>query len=368
VAHGLESPFPPGKREAVGQKAVLTAAGLVCAGDERERDVQTSRSEVAKTVLGLDIGGSKIGIVEGTADGQILQRRGIPSNSHVPFDEGFPNIAALVDELRQESRKAGREVKALSISVGGPLRIREGVLLDPPHLPGWHNVKLKERLAQTFPDLPVCVEHDGNAGALAEFRFGIGRQRPDLQHLVFLTFGTGLGAGLIVNGQIVHGVTDTAGEIGHWRLSNDGPIGYGKKGSWEAFSSGDGLVLLAAQRFPSRWSAKTAVRDLVELMLAGDEDALAVATEAGTWMGRGLALLVDAFNPQVIVLGSLAVVLGERVLAPMRRVVVAEALPQAAAACEIVPSVLGPQIGDVAALMAALNDPSVRKILETDQA
>jgi glucokinase len=319
---------------------------------------------VSRTILGFDIGGSKIAIVEGAADGQILQRREMATEPHRGFDQSFPELSRLGDKLIEESRNAGREMKALSVSVGGPLRIEEGVLLNPPHLPGWHNVRLKERLAETFPDLPVYVEHDGNAGALAEFRFGIGRQKPGLQHLVFLTFGTGLGAGLIVNGQVVHGATDMAGEVGHWRLSSDGPIGYGKKGSWEAFASGAGLVMLASQRFPNRWSAKAEVRGLVELMLAGDEDALAIATEAGTWMGRGLALLIDALNPQVIVLGSLAVLLGERVLAPMRRVVAKEALPQAAAACEILPSVLGMQIGDVASLMAALNDASVKKMLE----
>jgi len=318
------------------------------------------------TVVGLDIGGSKIATVEGTAAAEILQRQEIATEPHRPFDQTFPELAGLVDELITESRNAGRETKALSVSVGRPLRIKEGVLLNPPHLPGWHNVRLKERLTERFSGLPVCIEHDGNAGALAEFHFGIGRQRPGLQHMVFLSFGTGLGAGLIVNGQIVHGATDTAGEVGHWRLSSDGPVGYGKKGSWEAFASGAGLVLLASQRFPNRWSARTAVRDLVELMLAGDKDALAVATEAGTWMGRGLALLIDALNPQVIVLGSLAVLLGERVLAPMRRVVAREALPQAAAACEILPSVLGLQIGDVAALMAALSDPSIKKSLESD--
>jgi glucokinase len=317
-----------------------------------------------QTVLGLDIGGSKIAIVEGTTDALVLKRREIATEPNRLFDHTFPRLARLLDEFIQDSKNAHREVKALSVSVGGPLRIREGVLIDPPHLPGWHNVRLKERLAERFPGLPVYVEHDGNAGALAEFRFGIGRQRPGLQHLVFLTFGTGLGAGLIVNGQVVHGATDTAGEVGHWRLSNDGPVGYGKKGSWEAFASGAGLALLASQQFPSRWSAKTAVRDLVELMLAGDNDALAIATEAGTWLGRGVALLIDALNPQVIVLGSLAVLLGERVLAPMRRVIAQEALCRAAAACEITPSVLGPQVGDVAALMAALNDPEFKKSLE----
>jgi len=149
--------------------------------------------------------------VEGTMDAHILQRREMPTDPYRPFDQSFVLLASLVKKLIEESGKAGREVKALSVSVGGPLRIEEGVLLDPPHLPGWHNVRLKEALREAFRGLPVFVEHDGNAGALAEFYFGVGRTRPGLKHLVFLTFGTGLRAGLIVNGQIVHGASDTAG-------------------------------------------------------------------------------------------------------------------------------------------------------------
>jgi glucokinase len=322
---------------------------------------------VTQTVLGLDIGGSKIAVVEGNGNAEILQRHEMATEPDRPFDEVFPDLAGLVNNVIEESRNARRRVRAVSVSVGGPLRIDEGVLLNPPHLPGWHNVRLKDRLAERFPGLPVYVEHDGNAGALAEFHFGIGRQRPGLQHLVFLTFGTGLGAGFVVNGQVLRGATDMAGEVGHWRLSNNGPVGYGKKGSWEAFASGAGLVSLGSERFPERWTGRTPIRDLVQLMLEGDEDALAVAAEAGTWMGRGLALLVDALNPEVIVLGSLAVVLGERVLGPMRRAVEKEALPQAVAACDIIPSVLGLQIGDVAAFMAALNHSVVRKTLECDR-
>jgi glucokinase len=319
------------------------------------------------TIVGLDIGGSKIAVVEGTAEGQILGRFEIATEPHRPFEDVFPGIVSRIDQTIDRAEQQGREVCAISVSVGGPLRISEGLLLDPPHLPGWHHVALKKRLRDSFSGLPVCLEHDGNAGALAEFYFGIGRRRPGLKHLVFLTFGTGLGAGLIVNGKIVHGASDTAGEVGHWRLAEEGPIEYGKAGSWEAFGSGAGLVQLATRRFPNRWSANTTVRELVEAMLADDEDALGVAQEAATWMGRGLALLVDALNPEVIVLGSLAVVLGDRVLEPIRRVVGREALPQAAAACEILPSVLGSEIGDVAALMAALTDPEVAKRLEASR-
>jgi glucokinase len=323
---------------------------------------------VNRTILGIDIGGTKTAIVEGTSRAEVLERRELPTRSHLPFDETFGSLALLVDEVAESSRRAGREIVALSISVGGPLRISEGFLLDPPHLPGWHNLPLKKRLEQRFPGLPVFVEHDGNAGALAEFYFGIGRSLPGIESLIFLTFGTGLGAGIILNGQIVHGATDTAGEVGHWRMAYDGPTVFGKKGSWEAFSSGAGLVELARRRFPARWSPATPIRELVEAMLAGNEDALTIAREAATWMGRGLALLVDALNPEAIVLGSLAVALGETVLAPMRKVVEEEALPQAATACRIVPAALGATIGDVSALMAALIDPKIKAMLECDRA
>jgi glucokinase len=116
--------------------------------------------------------------------------------------------------------------------------------------------------------------------------------------------------------------------------------------------------------FPARWTSETPIRALVEEIAANDPEALRVAAVAGKWMGRGLALLIDALNPQAIVFGSLGVALGERVLAPARKVIAEEALPQAAAACELLPSVLGKRIGDVAALMAALTDRSIRAVLE----
>jgi glucokinase len=316
------------------------------------------------TLLGLDIGGTKTACLEGNRDGQVLQRAELATLAARPFAETLPRLVEVLQRQRDAALAADRRPVALSVAVGGPLRIGAGELIDPPHLPGWHGATLKAHLQAAFPGLPVCIEHDGNAGALAELRFGAGRSRNGVRHLVFLTFGTGLGAGLIVNGAILHGATDTAGEIGHWRLSRRGPTGFGKQGSWEAFSSGAGLVSVAAARFPARWREDTPIRSLVDAMLADDPDALAVATEAGRRLGQGLALLIDALNPEMIVLGSLAVVLGERVLGPARQVVAEEALPQAAAACAIVPAGLGARIGDVAALMAGLNDRRVCALLE----
>jgi glucokinase len=322
-------------------------------------------SSRAHSLTGLDIGGSKIACVEGTHSGEILQRLEIPTVATRAFDETLPLLLQIVQQQRTLAREAGREIVALSVAVGGPLQIEQGVLLNPPHLPGWHNVRLKQRLAEALPDLPVYIEHDGNAGALAEFYFGAGRSCPGIRHLIFLTFGTGLGAGLIIDGRILHGASDTAGEIGHWRLARQGPPGYGKQGSWEGFASGAGLVQLARQMFPRRWDSQTSIRELADTMLSDDPDALSVAAAAGRRMGQGLALLIDALNPQLIVLGSLAVLLGDRVLGPARQVVAREALPQAAAACQIVPAALGARIGDVAALMAALSDERVVKLLRS---
>jgi len=318
----------------------------------------------SRTVLGFDVGGTKTACVEGTASGEILQRTEIPTRALEPFCETFPEILEQARAVMDAAHDRGRRIAAISVSVGGPLRIDEGFLIDPPHLPGWHGVPLRRRLMEAFPGVPVFVEHDGNAGALAEFHFGVGQGWNNLRHLIFLTFGTGVGGGFIVNGQIVRGASDTAGEIGHWRLAEDGPLGFGKRGSWEAFASGAGLVELAAQMFPTRWSPDTLIRDVVEPMIANDEEALQVATEAGKWMGRGLALLIDALNPQVIVFGSLGVALGERILGPARKVIAEEALPQAAAACALLPAVLGAHIGDVAALMAALSEPSMCRTLK----
>jgi glucokinase len=317
------------------------------------------------TVLGLDIGGTKTASVEGDAAGRILQRTEFPTEAERPFAVTFPTLAAIVREQLARAAAAGRRIVALSVSIGGPLQIDAGILIDPPHLPGWHGVHLKARLGAEFPGLPVCVEHDGNAGALAEFHFGAGSARTGLRHLIFLTFGTGLGAGIIVDGRVLHGASDTAGEVGHWRLADTGPEGFGKAGSWEGYAAGAGLVKLAALRFPERWSTATPIKTLVAAMLADDADALRVAEEAGERMGQGIALLVDALNPELVVLGSLGVVLGERILGPARRMVEREALPQAAAACTIVPAALGARIGDVAALMAAWSDPVIQRQLRT---
>ena len=303
------------------------------------------------TILAFDIGGTKTAILEGGYDASVLQRREIPTQAQDPFPVAFERICAHADDVLAEARNAGRTVSAISVSIGGPLQIEPGIILAPPHLPTWDNVPLKRLLSERY-QLPAFVEHDGNAGALAEFHFGAGR---GACNLIFLTAGTGFGGGIIIDGRIYRGASDTAGEVGHVRLADYGPREFGKVGSWEAFCSGAGMVKWAHWQMPGRWPQTLTTRELVTQALAGERDALRIVRECGQWLGRGLANLIDTLNPDVIALGSLAMALGDLLLAPAREVIWRECLPQAAAACRVVPAQLGARLGDVAALMAAIS-------------
>lgn len=305
----------------------------------------------ASMLLGLDIGGTKTGVILGNTKAEIFRRIEVPTPAQEAFEPAIDKIAAAAEGLMVECKTEGLgEPQAMSVSVGGPLDIDRGILYAPPHLAAWGEAPLKSHLQEVF-GCKVYVEHDGNAGALAEYYFGAGR---GTQNMIFLTMGTGLGAGLILNGRIYHGSSDMAGEVGHVRMAEDGPVQYGKAGSWEAFSSGAGLVSLAYWRQPGKWPSDLTTRGVIDRALQGDPDAVAVVAEAGRWFGRGLAMLVDILNPDVIVVGTLGVILGDLLLGPARAVVHEEALPRAAAACRIVPATLGKNLGDVSALMAAI--------------
>ncbi|NLS79702.1 MAG: ROK family protein [Chloroflexi bacterium] len=303
-----------------------------------------------EVIVGLDIGGTKTAVLRGTREGRILAR------SQFPTPQGFaPAFERLCQEVEGHLRTAaslGDGVAAISVSIGGPLDIARGIIYSPPNLPGWDAVPLKDLLAERL-QLPVHVEHDGNAGALAEQYFGAGR---GFRNIIFLTMGTGLGGGLILDGRLYRGTTDLAGEVGHMRIAPDGPEAYGKRGSWEGFCSGPGMVRLARQLYPGRWPEGVELdgRQLTELAHAADPEALEVVAETGRWLGRGLAVLADILNPEVIVIGSMAVRLGDLLLDPAREEMQREALPGTFRACRVVPAELGEGLGDVAALCAAI--------------
>jgi glucokinase len=301
-------------------------------------------------IVGLDIGGTKTAVVVGTYDGGILHRLSFPTAAEKGFKTSFGRICVNVERGFEWTRKKGIEIDAISVSVGGPLDIERGIIYSPPNLPGWNEIHLKELLQEEF-SLPVFIEHDGNAGALAEYFFGAGK---GCRNIVFLTLGTGLGAGIILDGRIYHGTNDNAGEVGHMRIARTGPEAYGKKGSWEGYCSGTGMAKLARALNPRRWKATVTAQDITAAARRGDRDALNVIEKSAKFLGQGLAILADILNPEAIILGSLAVRLGDLLVKPAREEMKREATPRAFAACWVVPAALGEHIGDVAALMAAI--------------
>jgi glucokinase len=300
-------------------------------------------------ILGFDIGGTKTALVAGTLEGKIMQRTEFLTPVSDSFNIAISKIEKKARDFIEQCQNAGFGMpKAVSVAVGGPLDIEQGILFTPPHLKNWDRAPLKQHLTDTLR-LPVFVEHDGNSGALAEFYFGAGK---GTQNLVFLTMGTGLGAGIILNGSIFHGSSDAAGEVGHVRMAEDGPEEYGKAGSWEGFCSGAGILKLARLRYPDIWGPEATTRDVVQQALEGDAPAVKLIEEVGSWLGKGLAALVDILNPDVIIIGTLGVVLGDLVLEPARKVVEREALEITARACRIVPAQLGTSLMDTGCLMA----------------
>lgn len=307
-----------------------------------------------KRYLGIDIGGTKCAVILGNENGEILQKRKFPTTT---AEETLERIFAVLEEWKGQAAAVG-------ISCGGPLDEAKGVILSPPNLPGWDAVPIVE-MVQTRLGLPAKLCNDANACALAEWRFGAGKGS---SNMIFLTFGTGLGAGLILNGQLYSGTNGNAGEVGHIRLDRFGPVGYGKQGSFEGFASGGGIAQLgktyaieALQRgcVPAYCESITALetvtaKGVAEAAVNGDATAIAVYDTAGEMLGRGLAVLVDVLNPEKIVIGSVFQ-RAEALLRPaMERAIREEALPAAAAVMQVLPAKLGDVLGDYAALALAI--------------
>jgi glucokinase len=307
-----------------------------------------------RIIIGMDIGGTKTAVVSGDTRGNIRHRIQFPTEAGRGFDPVFRELCGAVRELRGREKD---QAAALSVSIGGPLEVLKGIIHSPPHLPGWTDIPLKEMLAGEF-HLPVYVEHDGNAGALAEWFFGAGR---GFRNIIFITMGTGTGAGLILDGRLYRGTTDVAGEIGHTRIAEHGPPNYGKSGSLEGFASGSGISRLATMMYPAVFAPGTGVMQLHQAYLGGSPEAMAVFDRAALSLGRGLANLADTLNPERIILGGLGMRLTEALVDPARRIFLEEALPEAQRVCEIVPAMLGEAIGDLAALCAAYDQGAMRE-------
>ena len=309
-------------------------------------------------LIGFDIGGTKSAVVLGTDSGSIIDRH------QVATGDPQPTMSQLIDAAKRMTR--GQQVAACGVSVGSPLSRKHGLIQSPANLPHWSHVPVRQMVQEAFPGA-FNIENDADAAALAEWRWGLDRK---LDHVVYLTCGTGQGAGLILGGGLHRGASNLAGEIGHVRLLPLGPVGCRKAGSVEGLTSGRALGELAKLRLgephprtmlEEHDAQAITGREVAEAALRGDEFARSVVIELGKHLGEACAILIDVLNPQRISLGSLAVRLGELLLPAVRDAAQRESMPGAFQACTIDVAALRDNVQDLAALAAAaeaLNSPN----------
>ncbi|MBI2441060.1 MAG: ROK family protein [Lentisphaerae bacterium] len=314
-------------------------------------------------ILGIDIGGTKTSVCLGNERGEILASGRMSSEKSANFEQYGRDLAQLCASIIERGKVARTALQAVGISAPGPLDIKRGILIAPPNNPGWRDVPIVA-LVKDILKTPVYINNDANACALAEYLFGAYRGTADL---VYLTFSTGMGGGIIANGRLLQGITDTGGEVGHQIIERDGPLcGCGQRGCWEAFVGGRRVAERLREKIRAG-SIKTALLDKaggnleainMELLAAaareGDEFAVAEWNEFSERLAQGIGNLIMILNPQVVLLGTIAIHLGEFILAPLREKLRKYAWSWPLAACRVEASTLGANIGDYSALAVAL--------------
>lgn len=312
--------------------------------------------------LGIDIGGTKCAVILGkgqlpeTTDGFIIDKSAFPTNVERGYKEVLQNILDEADRLLMKHSVSSDELLGIGISCGGPLNSKTGTIHCPPNLPDWDNVEIVKLFEEHF-GVKTYLQNDANACAVAEWKFGAGK---GYNNIVFLTFGTGMGAGLILDGKLYSGTSDMAGEVGHIRLADSGPTGYGKAGSFEGFCSGGGIARLGEMlvSLAKKNGIKTELEDIDVLTAKniadaaknGDSVAKDVYRICAEKLGAGLSIIIDILNPEVIIIGSIYqrdTAMFEDII---NEIIRKEALCHSADVCKIVPAELGNSIGDFAAL------------------
>jgi glucokinase len=320
---------------------------------------------LSRLSLGIDIGGTKLALALGDDEGRIVARRRRATAPTGAPDRDVEAIVADARALLAEAGVAASDLAMVGISAPGPLDQAQGRVLGAPNLPGWHDVPLV-RLVREALRVPVHMENDADAAALAEWRFGAGRGRRDL---VYLTMSTGVGGGIILDGALHRGAGGRAGEVGHLPVVWDGePCACGLRGCLEAYVGGRAWMRRLREVVPESSSAvrlaggrtKLLPEHVVAAAGQGDPFACAEMQRFVDYLARGIVALAFVLAPQLVVLGTIPTAAGETLcLAPLRRAVESRLWPAIASDLEILPAALGEEGPYLAGLCAASQGLSV---------
>jgi glucokinase len=319
-----------------------------------------------KYIIGFDIGGTKCACILANVTNEDIT---IIEREQIKTAQNWQDILSVLCNISfnqlNKNKLTVKDVDCVGISCGGPLDSKKGYILSPPNLPGWDNVPIVE-FVENILGIKTRLRNDADACAIAEWKYGAGK---GYNNVIFLTFGTGLGAGLILNGRLYTGASGMAGECGHIRLAESGNVGYGKIGSFEGFCSGGGIrqtgQLIALEKIqqgnpPAYCKTINELNDITAKSIYdacknGDQSAIEVYKLTGKYFGKGLSILIDILNPEVIIAGSIYTRSNNLMYNEMMKVLKEECLPESLFACKILPAALEDKIGDYATVVSALD-------------
>ena len=288
-----------------------------------------------RAVLGLDIGGTKI--AAGVVDSAGGVHGFVTGPSAASSDEGVPRLFELG---RRAIAESGLEIDAVGIGCGGPLDSANGVLIAPLHLPGWRDVPIAALARDEF-GVPAVLDNDATAGAAGEHRFGAGRGTRDM---VYLTISTGVGGGVVIDGEVHRGRSGNGGELGHVTVDSHGRRcrGCGRRGCLEAYCSGTSI----AERAEEAGMHGATAADVAQAARAGNTIAARVWDETCEALACGITSIANLFEPQVVVLGGGVVRTGEQLLEPVRERVLEQVIGEP-------PSIVAAAAGDAVGVVGA---------------
>lgn len=313
-------------------------------------------------LAGIDLGGTNVKTAIVARNGDLLGKDSRPTHA----DEGLDSVLdTMVESYEAAMENAGADssdVLAVGIGAPGPMNWRTGVVFSPPNLPGWENVPLADLMRERLR-VPTYVDNDANVACWGEFWSGAGRE---VDSLVCLTLGTGIGGGVVVFGKLLRGPDGTAGEIGHMNVCRDGrQCNCGAKGCLEAYASATGMVRTAIEGIEAgRQTILTKLcnndldridgKMISDAIARGDQFAAWVMRETAVWIGTGVASLVNILNPEMVVLCGGMIAAGDVLFDPIRETTKAQAFDVPAARAVIVPAGLGADSGVIGAAGCAL--------------
>ena len=306
--------------------------------------------------IGVDIGGTNIKIALVDFNGKIVYSNTTPTRAEMGYEAGINNIKQAIKELMAETKVDEKTIEAIGFGLPGQIDYKAGIVKNLPNIPGWVNIPLAQIIEDEFK-IPTKLDNDVRCAALGELNFGAGK---GCENLICITVGTGIGSGIVLNGKLVRGAANAAGEIGHIKMDmTGGPLcGCGDYGCFEAYASGPAIVTMAREYISGGKSAKYKEMApdgiitpyiVAQAALQGDAVSIQIFKQMGKIIGLGLTSVINLLNPEKIIIGGGVADAGDILLEPIRKTIADRAMPIQAEAVQIVPAQLANTAGVIGA-------------------